>query len=172
MRNPINYLAIFAILLWLAWMNYEARHPMLESQAVDVSHYEQVIDSLESKVTHLEARRDTIIQRVVSVQTKWRERLSEARNSGNIDTIQVPSTLPMELDSCKEVGLLLMERIEVTEFMLTLETQRADSAIEFAGQMTKVVQAKDEEIKQIKNRGRLAHAATAALAVIAVVILL
>jgi len=109
MKNLLNYVALAGIVLWLLLMNYEVRHPQISEGTLD--HYEQTIDSLEKEMTHLEARRDTIIERVVSIQVKWRDKLLEARKSGSIDTIRVPSTLPMELDSCMEVGSDLMERI-------------------------------------------------------------
>jgi hypothetical protein len=170
MKNLLNYIALAGIVLWLLLMNYEVRHPQISEGTLH--HYEQTIDSLEKEMTHLEARRDTIIERVVSIQVKWRDKLLEARKSGSIDTTRVPSTLPMELDSCMEVGIALMERIEIGEVMLESQKKQTEAAIMQVGIMEVVIKEQDEEIRKSKNRGRLAHIATAAVVVFGVIVAL
>lgn len=168
MKNPLNYLAVLAILLWLAWMNYESRHPIV-SDSIVLS-YEKAIDSLKNEMTHLEARRDTIIEQVVSVQVRWRERLLEVRNSGKIDTIRVAVTMPMELDSCKEVGIALMQQIEVTEIMLDVQRDIAEKAMIRGDYFKDIVMQKERDIAQSKRRGRIMHSA-AGLLTIGVIVL-
>lgn len=168
MRNPINYLALLGILLWLAWMNYEVQHPV---QAIDVSTYENRIDSLQNEMSHLEARRDTIIQRVVSVQVKWREKLVEVRKTAPNDSIKVPVTTPLELDSCREVGLMIMERLAVTEEMLLLESEKCEIMTQKIDVLSSEIAKRDAQIARGKNRAKLAHIASAAVGVGVIVLL-
>lgn len=169
MRNPLNYLAFLGLLLWLAWMNYEARHP---APLVDVSLYEYRIDSMKNAMSHLEARRDTIIEQVVSVQVKWRERLVEVRKTSPNDSVRVPVTTPLELDSCREVGIALMQRIEITDRMLYLESEKCELMTKRIATLDKDVKKRDKQIQRIKSRARLGHAATAILAIGLVVVAL
>lgn len=160
MRNPLNYLALFGLLLWLAWMNYETRHPM---PSVDVSVYEYRIDSMKNAMSHLEARRDTIIERVVSVQVKWRERLVEVRKTAPNDSIKVPITTPLELDSCREVGIALMERIEATDEIVYLYAEKNEIMTKQVDVLSNEIQNKNRELQKNKNRARVAHTVTALL---------
>jgi uncharacterized RmlC-like cupin family protein len=170
MKNPISYFAFIGIALWLLLINYEVRHPQITE--THIHYYEQTIDSLQKEMTHLEARRDTIIKEVVSVQVKWRERLVEVRKTSPNDSLQVPITIPMELDSCREVGMALMERIQIGDVMLQSQKRKSDMAMMQVKAMQSVVDQKDEQIKKSKNRGRLAHIATAAVVVLGVIVAL
>jgi uncharacterized RmlC-like cupin family protein len=167
MKKNINYFALSGIALWLLLMNYEVRHPQITE--THIHHYKQTIDSLEKEMTHLEARRDTIIERVVSIQVKWRERLVEARKGGPIDTIRVPSTLPMELDSCKEVGMALMERIEIGEIMFDSQKRKTEAAMAQVDVMQSVIEQKDQQIKKSKNKSKIAHIAASATMILVII---
>jgi hypothetical protein len=156
MKNAVNYLALIAIGLWLAWMNYEARHP---TPSVDVSFYQERIDSMQNELSHLEARRDTIIERVVSVQVKWREKLVEVRKTSPNDSIKVPITTPLELDSCMEVGIALMKRIEATDEIVYLYSQKNEIMSRQVGVLSNEIQNKNKELEKNKNRARMGHTA-------------
>lgn len=160
MKNAVNYLALIGIALWLMWMNYEARHP---TPSVDVSFYQERIDSMQNEMSHLEARRDTIIERVVSVQVKWRERLVEVRKTAPNDSIKVPITTPLELDSCREVGIALMERIEATDEIVYLYAEKNEIMTKQVDVLSNEIQNKNRELQKNKNRARVAHTVTALL---------
>lgn len=170
MKNAVNYLALAGIALWLLLINYEVRHPQITE--THIHYYEQAIDSLQKEMTHLEARRDTIIKEVVSVQVKWRERLVEVRKMSPNDSLQVPITTPMELDSCREVGMALMERIEIGDIMLESQKRKTDVAMMQVDAMQSVIKQKDEQIRKSKNRGRLAHIAASTVVVLGIVVAL
>jgi hypothetical protein len=71
-----------------------------------------------------------------------------------------------------EVGIALMERIEIGEVMLESQKKQTEAAIMQVGIMEVVIKEQDEEIRKSKNRGRLAHIATAAVVVFGVIVAL
>ena len=117
MKNGTYKIIIsIAILLWVYWLyvdySRKVEHEVEQKQA---SKYDQKLNELKDSIVQLEARRDTIIDTMVVVQARWRERIVEVLKEGKIDTIEVPIYIPMQLDSCREVGVLAMKRLAIAE---------------------------------------------------------
>jgi len=117
MKNDTYKIIIsIAILLWVYWLyvdySRKVEHEVEQKQA---SKYDQKLNELKDSIVELEARRDTIIDTMVVVQARWRERIVEVLKEGKIDTIEVPVYIPMQLDSCREVGVLAMKRLAIAE---------------------------------------------------------
>lgn len=117
MKNGTYKIIIaIAILLWVYWLyiDYSRRVEHIVQQK-EASKYDKHLTELKDSIVHLEARRDTIIDTMVVVQARWRERIVEVIKEGKIDTIEVPIYIPMQLDSCREVGVLAMRRLAIAE---------------------------------------------------------
>jgi len=117
MKNGTYKIIIsIAILLWVYWLyvdySRKVEHEVEQKQA---SKYDKQLNELKDSIVQLEARRDTIIDTMVVVQARWRERIVEVLKEGKIDTIEVPIYIPMQLDSCRDVGVLAMKRLAIAE---------------------------------------------------------
>lgn len=105
-----------AILLWVYWLYSDYTKKTEEKvRSEEASAYREEVKKKDIQIKHLEARRDTIRDTMVVVQQRWRERIVEVLKTAKNDTIEVPVYLPMQLDSCREVGLLAMERLAIAE---------------------------------------------------------
>lgn len=108
-----------AILLWVYWLYSDYTKKTEEKvRSEEASAYQEEVKKKDIQIKHLEARRDTIRDTMVVVQQRWRERIVEVLKTAKNDTIEVPVYLPMQLDSCREVGLLAMERLELAEIQI------------------------------------------------------
>jgi wyosine [tRNA(Phe)-imidazoG37] synthetase (radical SAM superfamily) len=117
MKNGTYKIIIsIAILLWVYWLYVDySRKVEHEVERKEASKYDKQLNKLKDSIVQLEARRDTIIDTMVVVQARWRERIVEVLKEGKIDTIEVPIYIPMQLDSCREVGVLAMKRLAIAE---------------------------------------------------------
>ena len=117
MKNGAHKLIIAtAILIWVYWIYTDYSHKTEHIvQQKEASKYDKHIAELKDSIVHLEARRDTIIDTMVVVQARWKERIVEVIKEGKIDTIEVPIYIPLQLDSCREVGVLAMKRLATAE---------------------------------------------------------
>lgn len=117
MKNGTYKIIIsIAILLWVYWLYVDySRKVEHEVERKEASKYDKQLNELKDSIVQLEARRDTIIDTMVVVQARWRERIVEVLKEGKIDTIEVPIYIPMQLDSCREVGVLAMKRLAIAE---------------------------------------------------------
>jgi len=117
MKNGTYKIIIsIAILLWVYWLYVDySRKVEHEVQQKEASKYDKQLNELKDSIVQLEARRDTIIDTMVVVQARWRERIVEVLKEGKIDTIEVPIYIPMQLDSCRDVGVLAMKRLAIAE---------------------------------------------------------
>jgi len=117
MKNGTYKIIIsIAILLWVYWLYVDYSHKVEhEVQQKEASKYDKQLNELKDSIVQLEARRDTIIDTMVVVQARWRERIVEVLKEGKIDTIEVPIYIPMQLDSCRDVGVLAMKRLAIAE---------------------------------------------------------
>jgi len=105
-------LIVIPVVIGLAYLIYLIK----DKPAQVIESRDRTIDSLAYEISYLEPLRDTIVQEVIRTQVKWRERLVEAY--AKPDTILVPSYIPVRLDSCLEVGMMLNTQIAITDSLL------------------------------------------------------
>lgn len=107
------FLVVIPIAIGLAYLIYLLK----DTPTIILQERDKTIDSLTHEISHLEPLRDTIIQEVIRTQVKWKERLVEVY--AKPDTILVPSYIPVRLDSCIEVGMMLKEQMTITDSLLS-----------------------------------------------------
>jgi len=105
-------LIIILIVIGVAYLIYLIK----DKPAQVIESRDKTIDSLAYEISHLEPLRDTIVQEVIRTQVKWKERLVEVYTKP--ETILVPSYIPVRLDSCLEMGMMLNAQISITDSLL------------------------------------------------------
>jgi len=115
-------LVVIPIVIGLTYLIYLIK----DAPTVIIQERDKTIDSLTYEISHLEPLRDTIVQEVIRTQVKWKERLVEAYSKP--ETVRVLSYVPIRLDSCLEVGMMLKEQIAITDSLL-LTYRRKDTAM-------------------------------------------
>jgi hypothetical protein len=119
-ETTYRILIAVAIVLWLCLLLLQTKKKSQDqSYAKEALTYKEEVKKRDIQIKHLEARRDTIRDTMIVVQQRWRERIVEVLKEGKNDTIEVPVYIPLQLDSCREVGLLAMERLELAEIQLS-----------------------------------------------------
>ena len=167
MKNGTYKIIIsIAILLWVYWLYVDYSHKVeYEVEQKEASKYDKQLNELKDSIIQLEARRDTIIDTMVVVQARWRERIVEVLKEGKIDTIEVPIYIPMQLDSCREVGVLAMKRLAIAERTIEHHLQ-VDSL-----HLMKIADLEESLDDSYKRERRLRKAATYAGIAVGVLLL-
>jgi hypothetical protein len=167
MKDGVHKVIIAAaVLLWVYWLytdySRKVEHEVRQKESLK---HDKEVDKLKDSIVHLEALRDTIIDTMVVVQARWRERIVEVLKEGKIDTIEVPIYIPLQLDSCREVGVLAMRRLAIAERTIEHHLQ-VDSL-----HLMKIAELEESLDGSYKRERRLRKAATYAGVAIGVLLL-